>query len=200
MGLAGGDYTFGYRFSVSTTTIGSLGIFDYGKNGLSQSHEVGLWNSSGTLLDSVTVPAGTAGTLVESQNTVDGWRFSTLSSPVELAAGDYVLGAFYQESSPDRYVDLLNQPSEIVTAPGFSYGQTRNKIPSSGLEFPDYAESPPYYYLGPNLMPVPEPTTVAALVALGVMGGFGLWRLRRRKSQCLVTQGNDDDGERYCQD
>jgi hypothetical protein len=48
----GGSVTLGNLFKVgdNSITITSLGLFDDGTPGLNQSHSVGLWTTSGTLL------------------------------------------------------------------------------------------------------------------------------------------------------
>ena len=57
--------TYGWSFTLSSTiTVTDLGYFDFGGNGLNDAHDVGIWTSTGTLMVSATVPAGTAGTLV----------------------------------------------------------------------------------------------------------------------------------------
>ena len=51
--------TFGNVFTPARDIIiDSLVIFDYGNGDLGESHEVGIFDSSGTLLASAVVPAG----------------------------------------------------------------------------------------------------------------------------------------------
>jgi hypothetical protein len=54
------DRTFGYEFTTnSSITIGSLGYWDMGVDGLLESHEVGIWSADGsTLIVSAVVPGG----------------------------------------------------------------------------------------------------------------------------------------------
>src|SRR5690348_8395956 len=74
VGPSGFDGSIGgaFVFTGSGQEITALGFWDFGQNGLSDSHTVGLWSSDGVaqstinpgvLLASVTVPAGTGGTL-----------------------------------------------------------------------------------------------------------------------------------------
>ena len=52
--------TIGWQFNVvSTTTVTGVGWFDQGLDGLQQQHEVGIWDSAGTLLASASVQPGT---------------------------------------------------------------------------------------------------------------------------------------------
>src|SRR5271154_7146963 len=54
--------TIGWQFTLSSpVTVTELGFFDATGGGLFDPHPVGIWNSSGTLLGSATVPSGTAG-------------------------------------------------------------------------------------------------------------------------------------------
>ena len=60
--------TWGYSFTVGDQglSVSSLGLYDYKGDqhgGLSAAHPVGIWDPVGSLLVSVTVPAGTSGTL-----------------------------------------------------------------------------------------------------------------------------------------
>src|SRR5512135_2603468 len=60
-----GTWTLGYSFSAnSPISVVGLGVYDYLGNGLNVAHDVGLWNASGTLLASTTVPAGSGASLV----------------------------------------------------------------------------------------------------------------------------------------
>lgn len=82
--------TVGIEFTVggSPLLVSALGVEDLLGNGLQESHQVGLWNSAGTLIQSVLIPAGTSATLV------DTWRFAGLGQSVLLAAGShYYIGA-----------------------------------------------------------------------------------------------------------
>lgn len=56
----GGQYTLGFEFTVSSNrTITSLGVYDSGANGLSSNAQIGIWDTSGNLLTSTTILAGT---------------------------------------------------------------------------------------------------------------------------------------------
>jgi len=51
-------YTLGFEFTVSSPeSIGALGVYDNGGGALPTDAMVGLWDTSGNLLTSVTVPA-----------------------------------------------------------------------------------------------------------------------------------------------
>jgi hypothetical protein len=159
--------TYGWTFTVSTpVVVDNLGYFDFGGNGLSVAHDVGIWDSSGTLLDSATVPAGTAGSLQ------DGFRY-TAAPALLLPIGIYTIGGFDPESA-----DAITLGAIITTAPGITYGASRS-IGGASLTFPTgdvHANGNSYF--GPNFtfVAVPEPATSALLL----LGGMAACLARRR--------------------
>ena len=179
----GGPTTLGWSFTVGSSpiTIGGLGIFDIGANGLAESHMVGLWNSGGTLLASASIDS--AGTHVASTSSAGDWLFTALSSSVQLTTGDYVVGAFYAASSPDHFMGGNANPSTIS---GVTFGQGQAAAGSS-LKFPAPSDQLAGFF-GPNLFagavptpPVPEPKTYAMLMAGLVLLGF----IARRRGKSL---------------
>ena len=88
--LAKTDSTFGWSFTAnSDINVVDLGVFDDSQNGLTDSHQVGIWDSSGTLLVSATVPSGTGATLD------DQFRTVSVSSTELLAGQKYFIGTLY---------------------------------------------------------------------------------------------------------
>lgn len=83
-GTYGGGETDGFQFTpVTQFTISALGVWG---TTLNVSHEVGLWDSAGTLLASAFVSP--------SDSPFEGFTFHTLTSPVTVSAGEtYVVGA-----------------------------------------------------------------------------------------------------------
>jgi hypothetical protein len=64
------------------------------RDGLAESHEVGLWDSLGNLLAETTVVTG--------DPLVNQWRYSDVT-PVTLAAGaDYFVGALFTSGGRQR--------------------------------------------------------------------------------------------------
>ncbi|MES2306637.1 MAG: DUF4082 domain-containing protein [Gemmatimonadota bacterium] len=88
-----GWFSLGWSFNVLTPfSVSGLGFYDAGKDGLNQSHEVGLWTSGGTLLASATVSS--------SDPLISFWRFATIT-PVNLGVGSYIIsGASHNELYP----------------------------------------------------------------------------------------------------
>ena len=93
--------TVGYTFTTSTNPIivTALGYVDgsgLGTNGgLNISHYVALWNNSGTVIGTVTVPAGTAASYS------GGYWYATLNQPVGLTPNTtYTIGAQVNAADP----------------------------------------------------------------------------------------------------
>lgn len=180
--------TLGYAFTLANTvTLDQLGFYDKEKNGLTDSHFVGLWAYDGTgnldnatsytLLASGIVPAG-AGT-----TDANGFIYTdpTFGAGITLTPGvTYVLGATINNSTDDVYVLTAGltstQVSDDVTVmwAGY-YAGTADRVPTGG-RFATGGNG--RAYLGPNLTftAVPEPAT-CALTA----GGLGLLALCRRR-------------------
>lgn len=175
--------TIGFAFSVnSPVDLLALGYWDQGENGLLTAHEVGVWDSIGTLIASVTVPSGMAGTLN------GGYRFVNLVAPVALGVGNYVIGGFTYNGPPDGPSDRHLVEPTLAVAPQLTFQEDRSII-GSGFALPNTTSAAlTSAYFGPNLIiepiqvggDVPEPSTAVmalagvALVALG---------LRRRKEE-----------------
>lgn len=164
----------GWSFSVSSSvTIDGLGIFDMGSNGLAGRHQVGLWDSSGNLLAQTVVSSSS--TAVASGSTLGQWLFESIS-PLSLAVGSYVVGAFYASSDPDFVVASatgLSMDSRL------SYSASRASVGGSFAMPGPYGLVEPGVF-GPNLRiaELPEPGSLA-LLGLGM---FGLAAVRARRA------------------
>ena len=105
--------TRGYAFDVLDSGLFAthLGIWDAGSDGLARSHDVGLWDSLGVLVASVTVPGGAAAALV------DGFRYVDIAD-VALSTGRYTVGAvFFAGGTDDQARSLVG----TATASGISF-------------------------------------------------------------------------------
>ena len=190
--------TLGWEFSpTQSLTVTSLGYFDdmgtvsMGQP-LSMDHAVGLYDTSGALLASVTVTTASPATGL--------FRFVSLTTPVGLMAGqDYILGGV---AGTDGYAYDLQNASPF--APGITYLQDAyDPGNAASLTFPTATDgilSDPssvaslsgngYTYFGPNFQftpsaapAVPEPSPLA-LLALGLVPTALL--AKRRKALTLA--------------
>ena len=163
--------TFGWSFSLSApVTVTDLGIAVAAIGGLVQDHPVTIWTSSGTQMAQTTV-------LASSPLGPAGFVWQSLSAPVSLPAGDYVIGAYYTTDVDPAIVQVPNiNPAAAVT-----YTGSRS---ASGNVFP-VANSDPFLsngVFGPNFMfvsvgqGVPEPVSTAALMAIGFLALFVIGR------------------------
>lgn len=164
------ENTVGWDFAVEQAIQATaLGVFDLDNNssavtgtgdGLTEAHEVGLWEDDGTLLASVIVPSGGAGDLV------GGFRYVDIV-PVDLLPGmTYVLGVHYpNDPGADKLGTNGLNDWLFDFAPVILPGSRRlTSATSLTLGFPDRALSTTHSF-GPNLLFVPEPGGVLGAAA-----------------------------------
>ncbi|OAI54113.1 hypothetical protein AYO44_15440 [Planctomycetaceae bacterium SCGC AG-212-F19] len=180
-------YTLGFSFMpTANIVVTSLGIFDSSQNGLAASHDIGVWNSGGTLLVSGTVQSGTVDPLTNQ------FRYVTVTSTTLLANQTYTIGAFY----------LTGSDPVVVKANGFltndiSFINNESAFGGS-LTFPTVTNDPSLILLGfpstfnpgifgPNFQfspaAVPEPASLTLLGLTAVAAGFYRWRCRKASRQ-----------------
>lgn len=110
--------TRGYAFDVTAPGVLAthLSVWDFGGDGLSEAHTVGLWSPAGTLLASVLVPGGTAASLL------DGFRYVDIADVALDVGTGYVVGATFLEGSGDQQAGTL---LGLASAPGLAYAEGR---------------------------------------------------------------------------
>ena len=174
--LGNGPFTLGFSFSTSKTlTVKGLGLYDFNGDGLAASHDIGLWDSTGTLLASTTLASGTGASLL------DGFRFGSISSLV-IGPGTYSLGAVFADGSDPNFFGgdgvLTSLAGVTFLASGYASGGT--------LAFPGSEGTGSPAYIGPNALigSVPEPATWALMI-LG-FGGVGVAMRRRAAVRTTV--------------
>lgn len=161
-------YSLGWEFTVNQPiTVTALGLFDLGSvpnfdpstYGLTESHDVGIYNSTGTsLLVSGTVSPGLS----------TNFFCYTSVTPTSLAVGDYVIAAV---TGQDYYTI---EPATFKESLGITFQQDRF-ILSSILAYPDQPEGITGDF-GPNFqyeVAVPEPG-ILVLLAISMLTIFGL--------------------------
>lgn len=156
--VAGTFVTLGWEFTVSSpVSVRALGIFDFGADGLVNSHDLGLWTTDGTLLAWAKITTLNS-SLVGSTSADGAWR-STPIEPLVLPAGIYVVGATYRADQPFND-DLLLQgaTTTISTIPGITYNRSRLSVNAGlGLFFPGPGAFTDRYF-GPNAFTEATPT------------------------------------------
>ena len=179
LGQSNGNITWGWAFTISSSvTVTDLGVYDEANNGLINSHQVGLWDSGGTLLASTTMASGLSGTAVISTSGFGSLRFNTISS-LGIGAGSYVVGALYKDAD----ADLLRFAATTVTMPPpFTFNQGRSA--PGGFVFPSLTSANNGFF-GPNLRfttgTVPEPGVVVSLLGAGTLSSLLLVRRRHTR-------------------
>lgn len=167
-------FTVGWEFTTSTNLyITHLGYYDYVNDGLADSHDVGIYNLSGTLLVSATVAAGT-GELLLGDNTLSKYRYHDLPVDYLLPAGTYRLAGV---GSPSDAAHAT--PFPLYTAPAITLGNSYFVFTGgSSLSYPtSLGGGPTEPYSGPNfIFDIPEPS---AVTLLGLSGMILLCRRRR---------------------
>ncbi len=168
----------GYQFTpTSNLTVVALGFYDAGQDGLTIAHSVQLWMwtgptngfSSGLLVGSVTIPAGTSATLI------GDYRYEPIPSITLTNGVTYGLQASSTTDQwPERDGSFTLDLPVVMNQAWYNGGDPT--LFQGGLQSVTETGS---VYLAPNLLgfAVPEPSSVL-LVGLGAEA---LWARRRRK-------------------
>jgi len=130
---------------------------------LTESHTVSVWDTSGNLLATAVISAGTINPLVGE------FRYATIS-PIILSAGTtYVLGATYIGYTQDPWVQNVSG-NQATFDPAVSPGNVRCKT-GGRCAFPATTSIRPGSLVGPNAQfslvnGVPDPASTALLLGL----------------------------------
>ncbi|HEY2709092.1 MAG TPA: DUF4082 domain-containing protein [Caulobacteraceae bacterium] len=142
----------------SNTNATALGFYDLAD--ATGSEDVGLYDSTGNLLSSVSV-AASAG------NVISGYHFANIA-PVALTAGDTYAVVAQVFNNPWQYGTINSSPSVTFNFDAYDYvGALHDWTNTNG--------SGPAYF-GPNLLvaSVPEPATWAMMLIGASLIGAGL--------------------------
>ncbi|HEY4283411.1 MAG TPA: DUF4082 domain-containing protein [Chthoniobacterales bacterium] len=156
----------GFDFTVDQTLlVTALGMWDQSQNGFTNSHHVGLWDSTGNLLAQVQISPGTVDSLS------GAFRYVSLATPVTLNAGmTYILGATYINFDLDRLI-LNKDGKQAIFDPLIMAGNFRQTVGVANLVAPTVVQSGSG--VGPNaqFIAVPEagPGVLLFAVVLGAL-------------------------------
>ena len=158
------DASFGWQFTLNDPVlVTQLGVWDglrrFGppQGGLGESHTVTIWDLSGIALAQATVPVGMTATLV------DDFRYVSLASPVSLAPGTYIIGAYYAGTSPTPdgaafFANGLTTASEVSYNAGVMWDGSGapNTAPTEDADG----------YFGPNFQFTAVPESSASILVI----------------------------------
>jgi hypothetical protein len=188
--------SLGWAFDVNAPIwVSALGYYDYSAgptfpsdfccspfsvtSGLLDNHIVGIFNSTGTLLTSTTVPSGTAGTLIG----------NSLYAPIpaiELTPGEYFVEGTQQGTSGANPTDpvaflfssftTIPQITAVAGVYTFAGAPDVLTFATSGAGYQAYVGP---NFLASNTAPsvTPEPSYI--LLVTGGLAGLLLWKHRR---------------------
>lgn len=123
--------TVGYDFTVGATALyaSELGFYDDGNDGLAVGHPVGLWDSSGSLVATATVSAGTGPKLAS------GFRWAMLTTPLLLPSNaTYRIGALVNAS--DKWRDANGGATLDTSIVSATWASRHDNGGSSTLTYP----------------------------------------------------------------
>jgi hypothetical protein len=153
-----GGQVVGASFTSFGMTLGSLGFFDYGGDGLAASYQLGLWDSSQNLLATATV--------TPSSPLIGDFRYASIP-PITIGSfanpQTFTIGALLPPSMSDIWLDNVN----LVLGSGFAGAGTGRFQTSPTLVFPAALDSSPYYVVNAGGA-IPEPGTFA-LSGIGIV-------------------------------
>jgi hypothetical protein len=159
--------TYGFQFTpVVNISVDSLGYLDIGQDGLAAGHQVGIWNSLGTLLTSATVTTADS-TLAGAVLAGSQFRYTSITPLVLLAGQTYTIGG-EEDTSDNVYFDTLatqtsNVPS-LLSVSSVGYYAVNN-----GFQDPINTIGNHYDVVNFTASAVPEPSTVAFMI-VGLAG------------------------------
>ena len=175
------DETLGWEFvPTSNLMVTKLGLFngmlgsgEGNPNGFQQAHVVAIWDSSGNLLTSAAMAAGTSAPLI------GNFRFVNALSALLSAGHHYVIGAYYPAPVSDAFTERFPGDSSVQVDSNVSFVSMRVAGSPGGITFPTLSYPQYLGEFGPNFMftVVPEPT----LFSLFGFGAVALVVFRPRR-------------------
>lgn len=113
-----GSYSFEQKFVVGAKSIviDSLGFYDYMGNGLAESHQLGLFDSTGKLVISTTIAAGTGSTLDY------GFRWQSIAETTFAAGSTFSLVTQSNQDGHNMVQGFILNPKVVSVEGGYVGG------------------------------------------------------------------------------
>jgi hypothetical protein len=157
--------TYGWRFDVgpSAISVTHLGYFDHAQNGLSESHQVGIWEGDGDLVAQAVVAS--------SDSLVGNFRFTLISSVTLQPNTRYFIGAD-SAGGLDNVIAGAGGAAPVLASEISAIQATLSN--GSGFSAPLSDAALNHGVVGPNFQftPVPEPHEYALVMGLGLAGFY----------------------------
>ena len=170
-----GGQAVGISLNSLGQTITSLGFYDHGSDGIAASYQLGLWDSTQTLVRTATV--------TPTSPLTGDFRYASIA-PITLGSlanpETFTIGVLLPPVMNDIWLD----DAILVLAPGFTgAGDGQYSGPSNSLVYPGTYEPSGAYVVvnanGPAPPLVPEPTTLAFLTMGALI--YTLTSIRRKR-------------------
>ena len=170
--LSNPPLTLGWAFEVNNpVNVTWLSFFDSGQDGLVESHAIGIWSPTETLLISATVNAGVGDPLHDKFRSVP-------VAPTLLLPGAYRIGALFLSGGDPNIFPTFT--ADFTTAQGITFIRSASAVgPSLSNPTPTFFDMGPAYF-GPNFefQTVPEPGLFTLIGGLVVIAGIVCRRRR----------------------
>ncbi len=159
-------FTLGYQFTTSVSY--DVNALAYWFDDLGHDHQVGIWDSTGTLIVSTTV--------LSADPVQDHFQYHSIPDTI-LAPGTYTIGGEFLGNNDPFPSDAIG----VVTDPGFTW-VTAEQLLGSGLNFPTnsfngYGQNgilAANFSIGSGTVPEPSTLLLVAAAFLGLRGyGWG---------------------------
>lgn len=188
-----GSWSLGFQFTTkNTVNVTELGFYDDSRNGLTQTHNVGIFDNTGNLLVQGTVKPGDA---------LDGFFRYTSVQSTQLQAGSmfFIAAVTGSENYTFNPPGLSVNPNITFVSSAFRFNDPQSSdklvfpgtlpggVPASSGSSTQNSDGNLGYF-GPNFKAegpaVPTPALLPGLIGLGI----GAWRKRKK---AIAKQAND---------
>jgi hypothetical protein len=169
-----GGKVVGISLNSHGQTLTSLGFYDHNDDGIATSYQLGLWDSTQTLVRTATV--------TPSSPLTDGFRYASIA-PITLGTFSlpetFTIGVVL----PDNPADIWLDSAIMILTAGFSgAGTGQYSGPSGTLIYPSTVDTGNNYYVvnanGPAPPLVPEPATAVVVTGFALAFAASIRRSR----------------------